>query len=238
MRSAMQRASATPDRLAVCTGHSGTAPATSLNCDGELAATRRRAAVQTPQFPRFALFSRRTTRRVATRPPLAVAGIPMNWNPARAPQSTRSPLSQQNSSSLSSRVPLAPLARTQRGSASALTASALTASAAPAPPAVILYGVPADVAAECERVAGELRLARAEVKHLQAACVALKAHPKAMLVASSSIRSWDRAVVEEHAARAGIPLRWVDADHTPDDVATEVRTWATDTMRRSRASAR
>jgi tripartite-type tricarboxylate transporter receptor subunit TctC len=103
---------------------------------------------------------------------------------------------------------------------------------------VILYGIPADVAAECERVAAELRLARAEVKHLQAACVALKAHPRAMLVASSSIRSWDREVLEEHAARAGIPLRWVDADHTPDDVASEVRSWATETMRRARAAGR
>jgi hypothetical protein len=129
---------------------------------------------------------------------------------------------------------LAPLARAvPRGTPPLAT----TATAAP-PPAIILYGVPADVAAECERVAGELRLARAEVKHLQAACVALKAHPRAMLVASSRIRSWDREVVEEHAARAGTPLRWVDADHTPDDVATEVRSWATDTMRRARTTSR
>jgi hypothetical protein len=134
---------------------------------------------------------------------------------------------------LGHRGPLAPLARaTNRSSTPPLAAGAT------APLAVILYGVPADVAAECERVAGELRLARSEVKHLQAACVALKAHPKAMLVASSSIRPWDREVVEEHAARAGIPLRWVDADHTPDDVATEVRSWATDTMRRARAASR
>lgn len=106
--------------------------------------------------------------------------------------------------------------------------------AAPPPPALILYGVAPAVAAECERVASELRLARAEVKHLQAACVALKAHPRAMLLASATIRSWDREVVEEHAARAGIPLRWVAADNDPDDVAAEVRTWATDTMRRAR----
>jgi hypothetical protein len=59
-----------------------------------------------------------------------------------------------------------------------------------------------------------------------------------MLVASSSIRSWDREVVEEHAARAGIPMRWVDADHAPDDVASDVRTWATETMRRARAASR
>lgn len=102
------------------------------------------------------------------------------------------------------------------------------------PPAVILYGLPADVAAECERVATELRLARAEVKHLQAACTALRSHPRAMLVAGTGIRSWDRQVVEEHAARAGIPLRWVEADHAPDDVSAEVRNWASDTLRRDR----
>ncbi len=105
---------------------------------------------------------------------------------------------------------------------------------APTPPAIILYGLPADVAAECERVATEMRLARAEVKHLQAACVALQSHPRAMLVAGTTIRSWDREVVEEHAARAGVPLRWVEADHTPDDVSSEVRTWASDTLRRDR----
>ena len=102
------------------------------------------------------------------------------------------------------------------------------------PPAVILYALPADVAAECERVATELRLARAEVKHLQAACSALQAHSQAMLVAGTSIRSWDREVVEEHAARHGVPLRWVEADHTPHDVSSELRTWASDTLRRAR----
>jgi hypothetical protein len=101
-------------------------------------------------------------------------------------------------------------------------------------PAVILYALPADVAAECERVATELRLARAEVRHLQAACIALQAHPRAMLVAATTIRSWDREVVEEHAARAGVPLRWVEADHAPGDVSSEVRTWASDTLRRDR----
>lgn len=100
--------------------------------------------------------------------------------------------------------------------------------------AVILYALPADVAAECGRVATELRLARAEVKHLQAACSALQAHPRAMLVAGTTIRSWDREIVEEHAARAGAPMRWVEADHTPDDVGAELRSWASDTLRRAR----
>lgn len=99
---------------------------------------------------------------------------------------------------------------------------------------MILYALPADVAAECERVATELRLARTEVKHLQAACTALQSHTRAMLVAGTTIRSWDREIVEEHAARAGIRLRWVESDHTPDDVSSEVRSWASDTLRRDR----
>jgi hypothetical protein len=113
-------------------------------------------------------------------------------------------------------------------------AAARPRAAAPTPPAIILYGLPSDVAAACEGVATEMRLARAEVKHLQAACTALQSHPRAILVAGTKIRSWDREVVEEHAARAGVPLRWVEADHTPDDVSSEVRTWASDTLRRDR----
>ena len=128
--------------------------------------------------------------------------------------------------------PSAPRGRQQRTAIGSEHAS--TSAASSAPPAVILYGLPADVAAECERVATELRLARADVKHLQAACTALQAHPRAMMVVGTTIRSWDRAVVEEHAARAGVPLRWVEADHTPNDVSSELRSWASDTLRRAR----
>ena len=101
---------------------------------------------------------------------------------------------------------------------------------------VILYAVGPEVAGECEDLANELRIGRAEVKHLQAACIALKAHPHAFLVASVTIRSWDRAVLEEHAARAGTPLRWVGSESEADDVAALVRTWATECTRRSRAA--
>ena len=168
--------------------------------------------------------------------------VHMNWNQTRTSRSALpslpvlAALTDAAYRAPGARAPLGPLAPLARAVPRGRAASATPAAATPL--AVILYGVPADVAEECERVAGELRLVRAEVKHLQAACVALKAHPRAMLVASSSIRSWDREVVEEHAARAGIPLRWVDADHTPDDVATDVRSWATDTMRRARAASR
>lgn len=101
---------------------------------------------------------------------------------------------------------------------------------------LILYAVGPEVAGECEDLANELRLGRAEVKHLQAACMALKAHPHAFLVASVTIRSWDRTVLEEHAARAGTTLRWVMSEDEADDVAALVRTWATESARRSRAS--
>jgi hypothetical protein len=108
-----------------------------------------------------------------------------------------------------------------------------------APPlTVILYAVGPEVAGECEDLANELRIGRAEVKHLQAACTALKAHPHAFLVASVTIRPWDRAVLEEHAARAGTTLRWVSSEDEADDVAALVRTWATESARRSRVGAR
>jgi hypothetical protein len=99
---------------------------------------------------------------------------------------------------------------------------------------LILYGVGPDVAAECTALATELHIGRSEVKHLQAACIALKAHPHAFLVAGVSIRPWDRAVLEEHAARAGTPLRWVTTESEAEDVAALVRTWATESARRSR----
>lgn len=109
-------------------------------------------------------------------------------------------------------------------------------SSGPAAPTMtlILYAVGPEVAGECEDLANELRIGRAEVKHLQAACIAIKAHPHAFLVASVTIRPWDRAVLEEHAARAGTTLRWVTSEREADDVASLVRTWATESARRSR----
>ena len=100
---------------------------------------------------------------------------------------------------------------------------------------IILYAVGPEVAGECEGIANELHIARAEVKHLQAACMALKAHPQAFLIAAATIRSWDREVLEEHAARAGTTLRWVTSAMEADDIGAAVRAWATGLMRRSRA---
>ena len=99
---------------------------------------------------------------------------------------------------------------------------------------VILYGVTGEVATECSLVAAALGVARAEVKHLQAACSALKAHPKAMMVASRAIRPWDREVIEDHAARAGTPLRWVDSDADAYEAAKAVTAWSSVELRRSR----
>lgn len=93
-----------------------------------------------------------------------------------------------------------------------------------------------EVAAECEDIANELHIARAEVKHLQAACMALKAHPQAFLVASASIRPWDREVLEEHAARAGTTLCWVTSAMDADEIGASVRGWATGLMRHARAA--
>ena len=101
---------------------------------------------------------------------------------------------------------------------------------------IILYGVGPDVVMECEGIANEMHIARAEVKHLQAACMALKAHPQAFLIASATIRPWDREVLEEHAARAGTTLRWVSSPMETDDIGAAVRAWATGMMRRSRAA--
>ena len=99
---------------------------------------------------------------------------------------------------------------------------------------VILYGVTSEVATECSLAASELGVARAEVKHLQAACSALKAHPRAMMVASSQIRSWDREVIEDHAVRAGAPLRWVSSDADAYDAAKAVTAWSSAELRRAR----
>jgi hypothetical protein len=97
---------------------------------------------------------------------------------------------------------------------------------------IILYGVTGEVASECTLAAAERGVARAEVKHLQAACAALRAHPRAMMVASSTLRPWDREVIEDHAARAGTPLRWVSSDADAYETAMAVSSWSTIQLRR------
>lgn len=99
---------------------------------------------------------------------------------------------------------------------------------------LIMYAVSPEVARDCEAVASELGIGRAEVKHLQAACAAIGAHHNAFLVASVAIKSWDRHVLEEHAHRAGTTLRWIDSERDVDDVTTLIRAWATGAARRAR----
>ena len=99
---------------------------------------------------------------------------------------------------------------------------------------LILYAVPSDVGRECEGLAHELHLGRAEVKHLQAACAALKAHPRALLVASVAVRPWDREIVEEHAARAGTTVHWVGHEEAANDIERSIRSWAAESTRRAR----
>ncbi|CAN5925619.1 hypothetical protein BH11MYX4_BH11MYX4_57040 [soil metagenome] len=99
---------------------------------------------------------------------------------------------------------------------------------------LILYAVPSDVGRECEELAHELHLARAEVKHLQAACAALKTHRRALLIASVAIRPWDRESVAEHAARAGTTVNWVGHEQAADDLERSIRSWAAESTRRAR----
>ncbi len=99
---------------------------------------------------------------------------------------------------------------------------------------LIMYNVPPGIARECEDLAAELRLGRSEVKHLQSACAALEAHPRAFVVASAAIKPWDRQILEEHADRAGTALRWVDGEDDVMDVMALTRTWATEAIRRAR----
>lgn len=99
---------------------------------------------------------------------------------------------------------------------------------------LIMYNLPPELARECDHLATELRLGRSEVKHLQSACAALLAHPRAFLLASKAIKSWDRQVLEEHADRAGTTLRWVDGENDLFDVMALTRSWATEAVRRAR----
>ena len=99
---------------------------------------------------------------------------------------------------------------------------------------VILYAVPSEVASECTLAASAVGVARAEVKHLQAACAALKAHPRAMMIASSQIRPWDREVVIDHAARAGTPLHWVSSDADAYETAKALSAWSSVELRRAK----
>jgi hypothetical protein len=105
------------------------------------------------------------------------------------------------------------------------------------PIAVVLYATRPDVAVRCEEAATELRIAHAEAKHLQAACSAIAAYGRAMVIASEEgVRPWDREVLDDHAARAGVPVRWVRGDEEAETIADELRSWVAVEARRSRTA--
>jgi hypothetical protein len=84
-----------------------------------------------------------------------------------------------------------------------------------------------------ERVATELGLARMDVKDLRTACAALEVPRPAILVASTAVKPWDRDIVEDHAARAEVPVKWVE----PDDwhaVDAAIRAWIVLAKQRAR----
>jgi hypothetical protein len=86
----------------------------------------------------------------------------------------------------------------------------------------VLFGVSAEIAKACEPLARDLPFARAEAKHLYAACTALDAASTAILVVSNTIRSWDRDVIEARALHMRAPVLWVSPSDDPDDVATSI----------------
>ena len=92
--------------------------------------------------------------------------------------------------------------------------------------AVVLFGLHGEVRARCEDAARDLGLPVVAARHLEAACRALGAESCALLVASSSARPWDRQIAAEHAARAGVRVKWADDQEDPDLVADAVRACA------------
>ncbi len=89
---------------------------------------------------------------------------------------------------------------------------------------VILYAAGPAVTAQCRAVAKGGQLTLIEVKHLQAACATLKTAPAAMLVLSPTVKWWDRAVVEEHAARAAVSTT-LAAEEDVAEIGQTILTW-------------
>lgn len=97
-------------------------------------------------------------------------------------------------------------------------------------PAVIVYAVGRDLIIECVAAAKASEISCREVRHLQAACAALKMHDAPMVVASTSLKPWDRIVLEEHALQAGAELRWVSGTDL-FSIGDEIERWANESSR-------
>ncbi len=104
----------------------------------------------------------------------------------------------------------------------------------PAPPTLVLFSLGPRSRAEADSVARQLGAARVEVRDLRAACKALLAERPMLLVASTALKVWDREIVEEHATRASVPVRWI----APDDwkvIDQHVRAWVQGARRPGRS---
>lgn len=104
-------------------------------------------------------------------------------------------------------------------------------------PRVVLYVTDAATSAQCVTAARSASVAVIEVKHLQAACAALALGPAPMLVVSRSVKWWDRTVIEEHAARAAAPIRWV-SEGDLDTLERDISAWSIATLRPRRPEVR
>lgn len=97
-------------------------------------------------------------------------------------------------------------------------------------PTLVLFALGPRSRIAADAIARELNAARVEVRDLRAACRALEAPRPMLLIASTAIKTWDREVVEEHAAKASATVRWI----APDDfhlVDGAVRSWLVKALR-------
>lgn len=83
-----------------------------------------------------------------------------------------------------------------------------TAFVEPSSPILIAYGLGPQFTAECVAVAKNAKIGFTAVRHLQAACSVMNTGRATMLVASMALKWWDRAIVEEHAARVAAATLW------------------------------
>ena len=100
----------------------------------------------------------------------------------------------------------------------------------PLPPTLVLFALGPRSRAAADGIARELRAARVDVRDLRAACRALEATRPMFLLASTAVKTWDREVVEEHAAKGSVPVRSIP----PDDfhlVDGAVRAWIVKALR-------
>lgn len=93
-------------------------------------------------------------------------------------------------------------------------------------PRVVLYAVGQAVTAHCVAATKGREIALVTVKHLQQACATLKEAPATMVVVSTTVKWWDRAVIEDHARQASIAVRYVaeDDDEVGEDILSAVET--------------